>query len=284
MSWLFLILASVLFFSISTIVHRILMKSDKSDPAAYMIVFQFLVTFMIVIYMTIFRVALPNILPVLPNLLLNGVLIGAASLFMFKALKFTDASEYTILHTSATFWTIIASAIFLNEIITFNKILGTILIILGVIIVTWRQKKQKLVFHKGHLYTLISSTAFGLAFTNEVFIVGQIGVLQNLVIGFFLPGLFVLLIKPKAIYTMKLLLKVKNLFSMTVFSLFYLFGAVTIFAAYRAGGDASQLYPISNLSVISTVILAAIFLRERSHLGRKILGALAAFAGLWFLQ
>ena len=90
MSWFILAVLSVTFYSLATIAQRVMMKEDDSDPTAFMIVFQFLVTVVIIGYFLITKLSIPNILPVLPNLLLNGFLIAVASLSMFKGLKLIE--------------------------------------------------------------------------------------------------------------------------------------------------------------------------------------------------
>lgn len=284
MTWFTLAILSVIFFSLATIAQRLMMKDDDSDPTAFMIVFQFLVTAVIVGYFLITKLPIPNILPVLPNLLFNGFLIAVASLSMFKGLKLIEAADFTIIGTSSTFWGLITASIFLKEAVTVEKVIGTILIVLGIVVITAKKKEGKFSFQKGHLYSLISATAFGISFTNEAFIVGQIGVMQNLLIGFFLPGFIVLLLYPKSVVKMKLLLKPNNIIKMTIFSLFYLFGAIAIFAAYKAGGDVSKIFPIGKAEVIFTAILGALILKEYDHPIKKILGVLTTFAGVLLLR
>ncbi len=284
MTWFTLAILSVAFYSLATIAQRMMMKDEDSDPTAFMIVFQFLVTVVIIGYFLFTKISIPNVLPVLPNLLLNGFLIAIASLCMFKGLKLIEAADFTIIGTSSTFWGLITASIFLKEAVTVEKIIGTILVVIGVVVITARKKKEKFSFQKGHLYSLISASAFGIAFTNEVFIVGQIGVMQNLLIGFFLPGFIILLLYPKSVAKMKLLLKPRSMAKMTIFSLLYLFGAIAIFAAYKVGGEASKIYPIGKAEVIFTAILGALLLKEYDHPVKKIIGVLTTFVGVLLLR
>lgn len=123
-----------------------------------------------------------------------------------------------------------------------------------------------------------------MAFSNESYIVGQIGVMQNLPIGFFLPGILVLAFKPKALYRVIQLANAKSIRNMIIFSIFYLLGAITIFSAYTHGGDVGKIYGISNSTVIVTVILAAIFLGEKDKPLRKLVATISAFAGILLLR
>ncbi len=284
MSWFLLAILSVLFYSLATVVQRGLMKDEDNDPVVFMVLFQFLVTAVIAIYFIASRTPFPNISQVWPNLLLNGFLISIASLCMFKSLKLIDVADFTIIGASSTFWGLLTASVFLKESVTIEKIIGTILVTIGIITLVIKKKGFGFNFNLGHLYSLISASAFGIAFTNEVFLVGKIGVMQNLLIGFFLPGLIVLVLFPKSIVKMRSILVPLKLGRILLFSLLYLSGAIAIFAAYSYGGEASKIYPIGKAEVIITTILGVIFLKEYDHPIRKILAVLTTFAGVLLLR
>lgn len=261
------------------------MKNTESDPISYMIVFQFLVTFMILIYMLVTKTPFPRLDGIWGNILASGILVSLGSVTMFQALKHTKAGEYTIISTFSAFVNLVVSSLFLKEIFTLNKLLGTVLIVSSIFIITkFNKAGEKLKLNKGHFYSLISATCFGIAFANDSYIAAQLGVIQCLLVIFFVPGLLVSLTKPSAIGKMSTLLTKVNLIKMFSFSLLYLLGAITIFAAYTAGGDAGKIYGISNSSVIVTVILAAIFLGEKDQPMRKIVATATAFLGILLLR
>jgi drug/metabolite transporter (DMT)-like permease len=284
MAWFILANISVIFYSFSTIIQRKLMNNIKSDPVASMIVFQFVVTIIIFLYLILSGSPFPDITKVWPFLLLNGFLVAIASVSMFQATKYTEAGEYTILGTFSAFVNLFVVTIFLHETLTVPKIIGTILIILSIIAVGEFSKNKKIIWHKGHLYALLSATAFGAVFASESYVASQIGVLQDLLIGFFLPGLFVLILKPQALNNIKKLINKDYLSKIMSFSVLYLLGAITVFGAYVKGGDAGKIYGISNSTVIVTVILAAIFLGEKDKLIKKVLATISAFAGILLLR
>ena len=284
MTWFFLAIISVIFYSLSTIVQRKIMKNVDSDPVASMIIFQFVVSGIIFLYILLSGSPWPDIIKVWPFLLLNGVLVAIASISMFQATKYTEAGEYTIIGTFSAFINLFVVTIFLHESLTVSKILGTILIILSIFTVTEFSKHKKITWHKGHLYTLLSASAFGAVFASESYVASQIGVLQDLLVGFFLPGIIVLALKPRALNRVKELLNRGYLSKILSFSILYLLGAITVFGAYVQGGDAGKIYGISNSTVIVTVVLAAIFLGEKDKALKKILATISAFAGIMLLR
>lgn len=278
MNWQILLATSVVTYSISVLLQRVLLKNDKSDPVAYSIVFQLLTGILIGIYAVFNGFTTPNLVPLIPNLILMTILYGAGNVFIFSALKMIDASEFTIVFASRALWTIIGAMIFLKESFSAQQALGTILIISSVVLVSW--KKQKFSFSKGFIFSVLAALSFGLAFTNDAFIVNNFDVPSYLTIAFILPSLVVWAIYPKSTAKMKPLFERKTLLKLGLLGLFYAVSAITIFLAYQIGKNASQIAPLNQTATIITVVLSVIFLKERTDLLRKLLGAIISFAGV----
>jgi uncharacterized membrane protein len=64
----------------------------------------------------------------------------------------------------------------------------------------------------------------------------------------------------------------------------YAISAATIFLAYQYGRNAAQIAPINETSTILIVILAAIFLKERSQLLRKLFAAAISVLGVLLIK
>jgi len=278
MNWQILLATSVVTYSISVLLQRVLLKNDKSDPIAYSIVFQLLTGILIGIYAVFNGFTTPNLVPLIPNLILMTILYGAGNVFIFSALKIVDASEFTIVFASRALWTIIGAIIFLKESFSTQQVLGTILIILSVVLVSW--KKQKFSFSKGFIFSVLAALSFGLAFTNDAFIVNNFDVPSYLTIAFILPSLAVWAIYPKSIAKMKPLFERKTLLKLGLLGVFYAVSAITIFLAYQVGKNASQIAPLNQTATIITVVLSVIFLKERTDLLRKLLGAIISLVGV----
>jgi drug/metabolite transporter (DMT)-like permease len=282
MNWQILLAISVVTYSISVLLQRILLKNDKSDPIAYSIVFQLLTGILIGIYAIFKGFTLPNLIPLIPNLVLMTILYGAGNVFIFSALKIIDASEFTIVFTSRALWTIIGAMIFLKENFSAQQALGTILIISSVVLVSW--KKQKFSFSKGFIFSVLAALSFGLAFTNDAFIVNNFDVPSYLTIAFIVPSLAVWTIYPKSTAKMKPLFEKKTLLKLGLLAVFYAVSAITIFLAYQIGKNASQIAPLNQTTTILTVILSVIFLKERANLITKLIGAIISFIGIILIK
>lgn len=278
MNWQILLATSVVTYSISVLLQRVLLKNDKSDPIAYSIVFQLLTGVLIGIYAMFNGFTTPNLIPLIPNLILMTILYGAGNVFIFSALKMIDAAEFTIVFASRALWTIIGTIIFLKESFSTQQTLGTILIILSVVLVSW--KKQKFTLSKGFIFSVLAALSFGLAFTNDAFIVNNFDVPSYLTIAFIIPSLAVWAIYPKSTAKMKPLFEKKTLLKLGLLGIFYAVSAITIFLAYQVGKNASQIAPLNQTATIITVVLSVIFLKERTDLLRKLSGVIISFVGV----
>lgn len=282
MSWQLLVAISVLTYSISVLLQRVLLKDDKSDPVAYSIIFQILVGVLITIYAFIHGFQIPNLMPIIPNLILMTILYGAGNVFIFNALKLIQASEFTIIFTSRSLWTIIAAVLFLGERFTTQQVFGTTLIISSVVMVTGGLKLKTL--KNGHAYALLAGLAFGLAFANDAFILRNFDVPSYLSLAFIIPALAVLAIKPGSIQKMKPLLEKAKLAKLLLLGIFYAISAITVFLAYQVGRNAAQIAPLNQTSTIITVLFGIIFLKESAQLAKKLVGTIVSFIGVLLLK
>lgn len=68
-----------------------------------------------------------------------------------------------------------------------QQALGALLIISSVVLVSW--KKQHLVFNKRFIFSSLAALSFGLAFTNDAFVLNNFDVPSYLTIAFIAPSL-----------------------------------------------------------------------------------------------
>jgi len=258
------------------------MKEEGSDPFVYALVFQLVVTFVVSIYAFRQGFHLPNLTPLLPFIGLMVVFYGFANVTLFKALQLGEASEVSVISSSRSLWTVLVAVTLLGEPLTSRKLLGTLLVVSGIAFVSWKSKRFKL--QRGHLFALLAAVLFGIAFANDTYLLRSFDASSYTALAFFLPSIFLMIIRPKAVREMRVFLNLNKLGKMLLLAIFYGGAAIAIYSSYRAGGEASQIAPISQSSVILTVLLAAIFLKERGNLLRKLAGAIVVFLGVVLLR
>ena len=192
-----------------------------------------------------------------------------------------EASSFTIVFATRAIWTIVIALLFLGEKFTVSQIAGTACILSSVILVSWQQGFK---LGKSSLYALGAAASFGVAFANDALIVRNFDVPSYLVIAFIVPALAVWGVFPQSTAKMKPMLEKNFLKKLILLVMLYATSAITIFIAYQVGRNVAQIAPLNQTSAILTVLLAIIFLKENSNVGRKLLGILLSFIGILLMK
>lgn len=282
MNWLLLTLFSVLVASVATILQRILMKGDKSNPYSYAIVFHFLLGFLnlgfALWYGSHFSLFSGNVFV----LILASFLWGACSVFLFKALQLVEASEITIVSGLRVIVTIVASVVLLQEVFNVQKVFGAAIILVSTLLVV--NIKDGFKFNKGLLYVLLMTIFAGLAIVADSVNVQHYDVLAYNTITNFLTGFIILAFWPKALREWRHFIQPNFLMKMLPLGIFSTAQGIMYLMALAYGGNTAQVGTIRQSSVIVTVLLAIIFLNERDNLGRKLIAAILVTFGVFLLS
>jgi len=280
-SWQILLAISVISLSFATILQKLLMKDQKTDGVTFSIFFQILVGIIIGIFALIHGFRMPNLLSYLPNTIIMILFYGFANVFAFKALGKIDASEYTVLFTTRSLWTIVGSLIFLGERFSLIQIVGTCFLLGSIALINIRKKKFSI--NQGSFFALLGALLFGLAFTNDAYLVQRFDVLSYISIAFILPGVGMLFVYPKTFKKLHELVLPGILWRFISFSILYAIAAITVYSAYLYGRNAAQLSALSQSTTILTVILSIVLLKETKGLFIKLLAIALAFIGVILL-
>lgn len=277
-SWQFLVSISISSVAIATLLQKMLLKDDGSDPIAYSIVFQIFTAIIIGIYILFTGFHLPNIVLLWPNLLAMIFLYAIAGIFSFKSIHFIEASEFTIVYSARSLWAIFTAVLFLSEHFLLLQFIGIFLVLVSIVMVSY--KERKFVINKGTWWGLVAACATGIAFVNDAYILRTSSVISYEFLAFLLPALAIWLFNPKSTKHMKKFFHGPTLFKTFLFALLYAIGAFAIYTAYTVARNAAELMAVSQLSTIITVLLAIVFLKESSNLFKKLIAAAIAFAGV----
>jgi len=282
MNWLFLTILSVFGASVASTLQRVLMKGDKSNPYSYAVVFHLLLGFLnlcfALLYGSHFSLFSGNIF----FLLLASLLWGVCSIFLFKALQLLESSEATILSSLKVVFTIIAAIIFLQETFNIQKILGTVIILAATLLVV--NLKNGFKFNKGVVYTLLMALFAGLAIVVDSANVQHYNVIAYNTITNCLSGFVILAFAPRSLGQWRHFIKPNFLAKMLPLAVFSVTQGLMYLTALTYGGNTAQVGTIRQSSVIVTVLLAVIFLKERNSLGRKLIAAILVTIGVILLR
>ena len=285
MTWLTLLIISIIAYSLGILLQRVLLKDKSSDPVAYSIVSSIVSGVLIGIYAIFKEVSLNGLTEVVPQLILMAILYGSAFYCMFTSLKLIEASEFSVLFATRALWSIIAAILFLHEQFSVQQIFGTVLIIISVLIVSLHPNTAKqFKFGRGQLLALLGAMVFGSSFINDAIILQKVDALAYSFLIFLIPNILLWLIFPKTTKTIRKIVKGQDLWKLVLLGVFSAVGAVTFFLSYQAGRNAAQIASINQVSIITIVFFAIIFLKERSGIWKKVVAAIISFIGVLLVK
>jgi transporter family protein len=281
MTWLIYTVISVVAASFINLLQKLSMKDENSDPLPYAIALQFSAALICLAFAFAKGFEMPPIKEYPLNFFLEAILYAFGSLFSFKALKLIEASEGTVILSFCSVVTITASAVFLKESLTPQGLLGAALIIISIILVS---KLKDFSVNKGVFYALIAAMFYGLAVVNDAYLLKFSDPTSYTSIAFLLPGVLLSLLYLNSLKKLKGFLRPKSAKIMFLLAFVWSVSAIAFYIAIEKGALASQISPISQSKVILTVLLAAIFLKERDNLPAKIAAALMTIMGVMMIR
>lgn len=277
--WLWFALISLLTMSVAALFQRLAMKEDSSDPVTSAIIFQILLSVLSALVGVIMGFHLPKFY-LLPYFLLSGVLYAAGTYCFFRAAKLIEASEISIISGAGTIVPILVSFIVLSERFTPIQWVGAGIVITSIIFSQYERKHIH--FNTGALFALGGTTSYGIAVVFDGLILRSFDTFSYIPIISLIPGLVLMAVFPNR-FT-KLIHDAKRInTNLWIFSILYVIGAETFYFAVTKGAMISQLTTIMRASIIFTVVMAMIFLKERSNPWKKLIGAILTTIGVFFI-
>lgn len=219
-----------------------------------------------------------NLHALIPNLVLMVVVYSLGNVFVFKALKEGEVSTFTIIFALRALVTVFVSALVLGEVFKVNQLIGGGLIIVAIILVNIKRANLKL--NRADLFALGAAVCFGLANTNDRLILGTFELYTYVSLAFVAPGILLFLVRPKKIVETSAIIFSPVIKAIALRSVIFSVSAVTYFIALSsASSSSSQVAVVGLTSVILTVVLSAIFLKERDNLPLKATALVLTFIG-----
>lgn len=258
-------------------VQRLVLHKDQTDPIAFVIVSQILTAILVFIFAVIHGLQMPDFSKY--GLLIAAMfgLYSAGHITYAKTLKQVEASIFSTLLNTNTIWVILMGYLVLQESIHTIDVLGTLLILVSVGLLAERKGKLKL--DKSIGMGLLVGLIFGLAGATWVYVGKHSDLLTWSALSFAITPLIVLILQPSAVPKMRYFYNKKIAITMVGLAAIWATSNLASLAAYQRG-SVSIIAPLQETSVIITVLLAIIFLKERTRMWQKILAAIICFAGV----
>lgn len=141
------------------------------------------------------------------------------------------------------------------------------------------RKRRKLQLYKSIAMGLVVGLIFGIALSMWVYVGKNSDLLSWTLMSFFGTPLVLLLIKPKIVRQAKPFFSGKLLPRMLILAIVWAVDNLASLAAYQRG-DVSVNAPLLQTSAILSVLVAIVFLNERSRLRWKIAASVVCFIGV----
>jgi uncharacterized membrane protein len=258
------------------------MKDDTSNPRAQTVVFLGLGG-IIVIIIALIRGKLQLFIPfsLSFNFLLLVLMSTPAYLLVYRAYQLIGASEVALFLATGKLWNVLGAFLFLHEALTLQKVLGAIIILLGIAIVLY--DKRRFAFNKGVIFVLLAAFLFGMTDINGFYILRTLDATNYLIYAEFLPVIALLLIQPTILKKVQYYFHKDKAVKVFLLSLGDALGSLAFIFAFQAGGKASVIGPLSATRVLVTTGLAILILKERGNIMNKLIGAVVTVVGVILL-
>ncbi|QDP41096.1 EamA family transporter [Radiobacillus deserti] len=219
-------------------------------------------------------------------LILSGLTTGLSWLCFFRAIQIGDVSKVVPIDKASVVLTILLSFILLHEPATLPVVSGGIVISIGTFVLMERQKKytdKKRINTKSYLFLAILSAIFA-TFTNILAKVGMEVVDSN--VATFIRTVVIILFAWGIVFFQGTIKELKEI-SKKSYLFLLLSGAATglswlCYFGALAIGNVSVVNPIDKFSVVITMILSFIILKEKPT-KRTITGAFLITIGTGLL-
>ncbi|MCA9372730.1 DMT family transporter [Candidatus Woesebacteria bacterium] len=288
MSAIYLILLSVVLYSVGAILRKQISTIDDTLNYIFTVLFQILGGVFVIIFSVLmgFGGEYSQFIPTIDAYILIKIIAGAilwfsATFLSMKALHTVSASKYSVIETLSPVLSIVLALLFLGEHFVQQQFFGVILIFISVFLVMYDKKTKLTTFSKGELIAIASTIFSGLALVNDKGIYLRAPLSPTLATLFILPGLLAILAQPKELKKLKLIRKnfgvIKQLLIM---SAIWSVAAIFYYKAIVLSQSISLVVSVSQLSVILTVLLGLIFLKETTNWRKKLLAAVISVVGL----
>ncbi|MCP3942596.1 MAG: DMT family transporter [Desulfobacteraceae bacterium] len=285
MYWQSMALLSGFFYAVSIILRKIVLQDNQSDPYSCAVVFHFLsgvlaVGLALILGQDIFF--LPDLsLTLMFHLVSIIFLFSLGVVLVFISMKYIEASEFAIIYTSRVFFTIIASFVFLDEVLMPIQFIGTLFIVAGIVMINIR--RENFFFPRPTILAIAAAICIGFSATYARYLLGFVNPYQFNIFMLLGSSILLFLVKVSSAKHFKYFSRIEMIFKMLALSLVYTFMNITFYLAMESCENSSQVMSLFMSGLIMSIVLSIIFLKEIENIKIKFLAAIISFIGVLFL-
>jgi drug/metabolite transporter (DMT)-like permease len=217
-------------------------------------------------------------------LLLVGSIITAFAFYgQFLALEHLPASEQALLSRASILTSTLGGILLLSETVTETKLLGIVLVIIGIIISSIR--KGKFVYNKWVFVQLITSIGFGLSVLLDKVVSPHFSSGIYLFFSVFITSLGLLFLAKWKNVLKNIFNFEKTYYMLTIFTSFLFIAAYyVVISVYGMGGDVVIVTALTQIKLPLIVLGGYYIYNEKNDLPQKILGVITVLVGIILLK
>jgi drug/metabolite transporter (DMT)-like permease len=278
MSWEIFVVINLITASLLVPLQRLLLRREETDPITFIVVSQGLTGAILVPFTLIHGFQLPDLGKYGLLIIAMFALYSVGHYLYAHTLKRVEASVFSTLLNTSTIWVISMGYLVLHEALHLSDVVGAVIIMMSVFMLIER-KKHKLHLEKSILMGLLVGLIFGIASSMWVYIGKHSDLLTWTMMSFFGTPLIFLIAKPGIVQKAKHFFSGRLLPRMLILAVVWAVDNLASLAAYQHG-KVSMIAPLLQTSAILSVLVAIIFLGERSRLRWKIAASVVCFIGV----
>lgn len=278
-TWQFSIIMYYIFNVIFYQFYKLSIKNVKKDGAAT-IIFQVIAGSSMLLLIPFFAWQIPSAISVVLLLVAACVFYAVNDRLQTTVRKNLEVSAFSILSQFGTVFLILYGFLIFKDELVLTKILGALFIIAANVWILYKPGDRKLAVNKYYLIGIIALFAFATALTIDIGISEKFSLPFYISLTLLIPAIMVALSEQiKLNYIADEWSKGNKKFYVITglaWGLMILFGL----RAYQLG-VVSTVVPLQAIAVILNVLVAYIFLKERSDGYKMILAAIIAVVGVY---
>ena len=181
--WFYLSLFSLLLFSLSSILQRKLLRDiTPLNPVIFGFIFRGLVGLFAIPIFLIYGGVISDSYTIWKYIIIAGVLYSFSNFLLYHAIKITEISRVSVIGSSRSLGVLLGSILILNEKISAFNFIGVFLIVLSLVLIFWKSKKQ-IGDNKGQKFALLAVFFSGFAVVIDGLILRDFSVAFYLIIS-----------------------------------------------------------------------------------------------------
>lgn len=277
---LFYIGITVLCWSTSRILQRYILK--ETEPYAFAFMTQ-VVGLLLFAPIALRDFSIPTNPSALLFLIIAGLLWAVITVSSSISYKKTEVSLQEPISQSRIIWVFILGTLFLGEIATLQRVIGTIVVFLGVTLLLYHPERPLgRLSDPGVRWALFTSFMFALVSVVDKLVLRWFSPNVYAFLAFAMPAVILSLFLPRRMVHVKHLLKTHGGIALTAI----LISAIGYYFSLRAYAiaDITFVFPLLQLTSIATVVGGIIILREREHILQRVIAIITVIIGSLLLK